>query len=202
MSDPRSTALAVAERVVLAARALGIETALIGAAAMAVHHHVRATKDVDLATVVDPRDQLRTLEAALAASGLHATLRMPDADDALGGVLVVWEHEDEDGDPVDPVEVVNFWNPYRPTDTPGRVAIERALSIDESSPLRCVRLPDLIALKLHAGSRRDHADIVDLLVANPGADVADIRATAGPYDRDGQLDVLIAEATALRARSR
>jgi hypothetical protein len=44
----------LAERVDAAARELGIDTAVIGATALAVHRFVRATGDIDLATAVDP----------------------------------------------------------------------------------------------------------------------------------------------------
>ena len=61
--------------------------------------------------------------------------------------------------------------------------------------LKYVQLPDLIALKLYAGNRKDLADIVEVLVANPNANLDEIRAVAGPYDRTSELETLIAEAT-------
>jgi hypothetical protein len=187
---------ALAERVVTVARGLGIETALIGAAAFAVHNYVRATQDVDLATTVNPHTALRELEQALVGTGLRARLRLPDEDDVLGGVLVVWEREDEDGELLEAVEVVNFSNPFRPQNNPARDAIRNAMPLDEESPLRCVQLPDLVALKLYAGSRQDLADVVQLLIRNPDADVDAVRAAASPYDSDVQLETLIAEAAA------
>jgi uncharacterized membrane protein len=53
MLDPAQS-IALAERVVTAARQLGFETALIGAAALAVHRYTRGTEDIDLAVAVDP----------------------------------------------------------------------------------------------------------------------------------------------------
>ena len=47
------TPLELAERVAEIARGLGIETALIGATALAVHGYVRGTLDIDLASIVD-----------------------------------------------------------------------------------------------------------------------------------------------------
>lgn len=44
----------------------------------------------------------------------------------------------------------------------------------------------------------DLADIGELLVRNPAADLEQIRLAAQPYDRDGNLELLIAEAS-LRA---
>jgi predicted nucleotidyltransferase len=186
----------LAERVAEVARRLGIETAVIGAAAFAVHHYVRATKDIDLATAVDPYTELRNLERELSALGLHVERRLPDDEDALGGLLRVWEHEDEDGDPLDPVEVVNFVNPHRRVRTPAVDAIKNAMPIDDASPLRYVRLADLVALKLYAGARRDLADVVDLLVRNPDADLDEIRTTCARYGFEATLEPLIAEASA------
>ena len=197
MDDP-SAQLLLAERVVETARGLGIETALIGANAMAVHNYVRGTEDVDLASAVDPGTQLVALQRAVEGAGLRTVLRLPDEDGPRGGVLVVWEHSDDDGDPVDPVEVVNFVNPHRRRASPAMRAIERAEPIDTGSPVRCVRLPDLVALKLYAGSRMDLADIVELLVRNPDADLDDIRATGAPFDPAGVLEELIAEAARQR----
>jgi hypothetical protein len=193
MGDPAP--FEVAERVAEAARRLGIETALIGAAALAAHNYVRATEDVDFATSVDPRTELRSLQQALHDLGLHAELNMPDDEDVLGGVLGIWEHEDEDGRPLDLVEVVNFFNPYRPKPNPATAAIKNAVSLDEHTNLKYVRLPDLVALKLYAGGRQDLADIGELLVKNPDTDLDEVRAVAKPYDRGGDLERLIAEAS-------
>ncbi len=123
---------------------------------------------------------------------------MPDVDDPLGGVLTVWEAEaeDEDGDALHPVQIVNFENPHRPTKNPARTAIANAQPLDELDGLRYVTIPDLVALKLYSGSRRDHADVVELLARNRDADLQQVRAAASPYDRDNILETLIAEATA------
>lgn len=187
-------ASSLAERVAKAAHQLGIDTALIGAAALAAHHYVRGTDDIDFATSVDPRTTLQELQEALVHGGLHAKLNMPDDEDVLGGVLGVWEREDAEGAPLEVVEVVNFYNPYRPRPNPAARAIRNAVPLEEGSRLRYVRLPDLVALKLYAGGRTDLADIGELLVKNPNADVAKIRETAAPYDRDDNLERLIEEA--------
>jgi hypothetical protein len=189
-----SAQLALAERVAETAARLGIETALIGAAALAAHDYVRGTEDVDLGSAVDPSTRLTALERELAGEGLHTKLRLPDDQDPLGGVLVVWDREGDDGEPVGQVEVVNFVNPLRPARTPAARAIAHAQRLDDSSLLRCVTLPDLIALKIYAGARQDFGDIVELLARNPDADLDAIRASAAPFDAGGVLEELIAEA--------
>lgn len=195
MFEPESS-LSLAERVAVACSELGFECALIGAAALAVHRYARGTEDVDLAVNVDPVSQLASLERALMADGLRTRLRLPDDEDSLGGVLAIWSVEDADGSPVDTVDVVNFHNPFNPVRNPGAAAIARARPLDDLS-MRCVTLEDLIALKLYAGGLTDRADIIELLVQNPDADIALIRSTAAPFDADGGLDRLIEAARKL-----
>jgi hypothetical protein len=76
-SDP-AAALRLAERVAEAASSLGLESALTGAAALAVHRYTRGTEDIDLAVAVDPQRQLLALERELSARGLATRIRMPD----------------------------------------------------------------------------------------------------------------------------
>lgn len=184
MLDPDKT-LALAEQVSQAAESLGIQTALIGATALAVHGFTRGTDDVDLASVVPP-DTLRQLLTVSKAAGLKAKLRLPD-DDLPGGVLVVWASEDQNGDPIDVGEVVNFYNPLRPVANPAAKAIARAFPLDVLR-LRCVALPDLVALKLYAGSGGDLNDIVQLLANNPDTDLDAVRSIAQPFDKANSLD--------------
>ena len=193
MVDPQ-TPVDLAERVASVARGLGIETAVIGAYALAVYGYVRATTDLDLATVAS-LDQLQRLAEALRDEGLQTRLSLPDDLDVLGGVLRVWIRIDEDGDPFEPIEVINFFNPHRPRRAPAADAVSRAIGIAERPALRYVQLDDLIALKLDAGSRADLADVVELLKRNASADRATIRATSKRYGFD-VIDVLIAEADA------
>lgn len=167
----------LAEQVTDAATGLGIELALIGANALAFHNYVRGTSDVDFATHAS-QAELGALRDVLELAGLK--VHAPDDEDPLGGMLVVWEEEDEDGAPVEPVEVVNFDNPYRDRTNPGREAVRTAEPIAGSS-MRCVRLPFLVALKLFAGALDDRADVVALLRANPMADREEIRAVCEQY---------------------
>lgn len=195
MLDP-ATSLALAEQVAETARQLGFDSALIGAAALAVHRYTRGTEDIDLAVAVDPDRDLVAIGNALVSRGLQTRIRLPDDED-LGGMLTVWASVDEDGQPADVVEVVNFHNPLRIVSTPAKPAIARARALP-GSPLRCVTIEDLIAFKLYAGGLMDHADIVELLARNPDADLATVRSVAAPFDTDGQLEALIDEAAAVR----
>lgn len=186
-------AIRLAERVAEAARSLGFESALIGAAALAVHRYTRATEDIDLAVSVDPERKLAELGRALSRGGLLTELRMPDDDDPLGGLLSVREPLDSESNPV---EVVNFLNPWRPVRSPARDAIARAQPLP-GTKLRCVTIEDLVALKLYAGGLQDHADVVQLLARNPEIDRELVRRIAGPYDRDRVLERLLVQADAL-----
>lgn len=179
----------LAERVTVAAAQLGIPTALIGATALAAHNYVRGTADIDLAAAVDPFRELRRLQEVLQAEGLHAELNLPDADDVLGGVLRVRIHADDD----DLVEIVNFQNPMNLSRNPGAEAVRAATALGPSTPLRCVTLAHLVALKLYAGSRRDQADVVELLRRNPEADLASVRDVCTRHGSSDLLEELLGE---------
>ncbi len=196
MLDPVAT-LDLAEQVTAAAKRLGFDAALIDAAALAVHRYTRGTEDIDLAVSVIPSTQLSALAQVLAGAGLHTRLRLPDDEDPLGGVLSVWAWDDEAGEPAGIVEVVNFFNPGRTGRNPARDAITRAATL-EGGRLRCVTLEDLVALKLYAGGLTDLADVAQLLVHNPEADLDAVRAVAAPYDEGRHLEALIAEAARIR----
>jgi hypothetical protein len=162
---------------------------------MAVHRYVRATKDIDLATATSI-GELRRLEKAVRDAGLLTQLRLPDDMDELGGVLVVYQRVDEDGDPLEPLDVVNFTNPYRPRRTPAIAAIRNAMDVPGRA-LRCPRLADLIALKLDTGARKDQADVVEVLACNPDADLDEIRATCRSFGFE-IIEQLIAESIEIR----
>ena len=189
--DPQNP-VDLAEIVATQARSLGVETALIGAYALAAHHYVRATEDLDLAAFVQ-LPQLEALKQLLETEGLRARLNYPDEQDPIGGVLSVWTREDEDGVPIEPVEIVNFRNPHLPRVSPAIVAIRDAIPLNEKPALRYVRLHDLIAMKLDAGGPGDIADVRQLLSKNPDADREEIRSTCKRYGFD-VIDELIAEA--------
>jgi hypothetical protein len=200
MLDP-ARSIALAERVADIARRLGFESALIGAGALAVHRYTRGTEGIDLAVDLDPGLQLAGLAQALPDNGLRATLRPPDDDDPLGGVITIHPALDDPGGPDDRVEVVNFRNPGNPVRNPGPGALARTRPLPESA-LRCVTVEVLVALKLYAGGLADHADIVELLARNPDVDPAQLRAIASPFDAKGILEGLVEQAAQRRATPR
>lgn len=189
--------LRLAEHVAETARGLGIETALIGAYALAAHDYVRATADLDLATVVQ-LDELRALRGELEVAGLHTALTSPDEQDDLGGTLTIWEQADEDGAPIEPVEIVNFLNVLRPRVNPAAEAIRHAIPLEGKPALKYPRIEHLIALKVDAGGPKDDLDVIELLQRNRDVDVELIRATCKRYGLD-KIDKLI-EVAARRLR--
>jgi predicted nucleotidyltransferase len=151
---------------------LGVESALIGAAALAAHGYPRATEDIDLAVATDPFSVLEAARQRISADlAVEATLALPDAADPLGGVLTVT------GEDFDPIQVVNFVNPMGSGLNPGAEAIRTAVSgIVEGTSLRVVDLPHLVALKLYAGGPKSMLDVIEVLDRNPDADREAIRA--------------------------
>lgn len=182
----------LAERVARIADALGIHTAVIGGYALAIHHFARATYDLDLGTSTQ-LDDVRRLRAAVEAEGLSCHLETPDDQDDLGGKLTIWVNTDEDGDPIDEVDVVNFFNVHRPRRNPAAEAIRNSLPVADGSALRYPTLHDLIALKVDAGGPKDHGDVIELLRQNRDADIETIRATCKKYGLD-KIDELIEHA--------
>jgi hypothetical protein len=168
---------------------LGVETAVIGALALAVHKYVRQTVDLDLATSIEPFSALPAVQRALEQAGFTTDLRQPDADDPLGGVLEVTRKE------IQPIEIVNFLNPLAPRAAtladeaihaaiPGRIA---------GSSLRVVTLPHVIALKLYAGGPRSRNDVIELLERNQPLHPNEIRAVCARHGLTEPLEAILKE---------
>ncbi len=188
MTDAVEAALDMAEGVADALARHGVATVLIGAAAMAVHGYPRATQDLDLATVDVPLDTLRAVAQALREAGHAVTLREPDADDPLGGLLRV-----EAGDDLQ-VDVVNFGNPWTgATRRLGRAALDSPTRPLAGRRLAVVDVPTLVLLKLAAGARLDLRDAAELLGRHPGLDHAALRARCVALRIDKKLDRVLAD---------
>jgi predicted nucleotidyltransferase len=174
MSDAART-LEVAAEVAAVLSERGARCAVIGAVALAVHGYPRATADLDLATLVRTLRDLDAIAEALRARGYDVHVSPPDADDPLGGVLTVVATD------ADPVQIVNYFNPWSGWSVVGKEAIETA-EPDVLLGLAVVDVPHLIALKLYAGGRKSALDVLELLSRHP-PEVLD--ATRAVCDRLG-----------------
>lgn len=140
----------------------GARSAVIGAVALAVRGYPRATEDLDLATLVDPIKVLPSIAEELRRRGYEVDVSLPDAEDSLGGVLTVR------AEGADPVQVVNYFNPWTGWVEVGKEAIETAEG-EALPPLAVVDVPHLVALKLYAGGRKSELDVLELLERQPAS---------------------------------
>jgi len=183
--DPRDRrTLEAAERVAALLGEYGADCALIGALALAVHGYPRSTGDVDLATATDPYGVLAKLSRQLRDEGFEVRFNEPDAQDQLGGMLNI------ERDDIDPVQVVNFLNPFTAGISLGREAVEAALPLEGSS-LRVVDLPHLIALKLFAGGPKSQADVEELLARNTDVDLDSVRSVCRSHGLEDELEAVL-----------
>jgi hypothetical protein len=164
LSPPPQAFLELAEKIVVLLEKRSIDALVIGGYALAAHKYVRSTEDLDLGINTN-KFTLEAIRAELEDCGYRAELRMPDANDALGGVIDVQDVNDAF------VQIVNFDN------SPGggfpraiRDALKIATPLLPSSRLRVIPLPHLVALKLYAGGRDSLSDIRELLGKNPDVD--------------------------------
>ena len=181
--DDSDAILHAAETVVGILKQHRVDAVVIGAIALAAHHYVRQTDDIDLGVNADV-PTLRTVVDSLRREGFAAELREPDGTDPLGGVIDVTG-------PFGLLQIISYADRFP-------AVIEDALRsaelvVREGSPLRLVPIPHLIALKLYAGGHKSKADIVELLVRNPDIDLDEVRALCRRYRLRG-LEELIAEA--------
>ncbi len=165
----------------------GGHCAVIGAVALAAHGYARTTRDLDLATELDPVTQMRDIEAICRQEGMHAVLRLPDAEDPRGGVLTVH------GQASHPVQLVNFHNPLRATRNPGADAIATSCALIAGSPLRIAGVAQLVALKLYAGGFKSKLDVLELLRCQPAIDRGALEACCTPYGLQDELAEILAE---------
>lgn len=175
--------LQAAEKVSAILQGFQIDSVVIGAIAMAAHHYIRYTEDVDLGINTD-LSTLRKISATLREDEeFQVTLREPDASDPLSGVIDV-------RGAFGMVQIVNFGQTFP-------VVIEDAwrestFTVHPESNLRLAPLPHLIALKLYAGGFKSLADIAELLKRNPNADLNEVRAVCNAYRLRG-LEEIISE---------
>jgi len=160
-----------AEAVTRLAHSLGHDFVVIGAAALAGHHYVRLTNDLDLGGILS-LDQLRGLAEALKQKGYPGELREPDADNPLGGGLDITGCFGQ-------IQIISFYDRF-----PAVIedALQEAnLRVAEDSPLRIIPLPHLVVLNLYASGLKSMTDIVEVLSLNEDADLDAIDALCERY---------------------
>ncbi|ACL67333.1 hypothetical protein A2cp1_4013 [Anaeromyxobacter dehalogenans 2CP-1] len=162
----------------------GIQTAIVGSVAVAVHGYPRATRDLDLGVAVVAFKVLQPAAAELRKLGYDVHASEPSVDDPVGGIITV------SGDDFDPIEIVNLRSPGGRYGRVAREAIASAQQLAELG-LPVVDLPHLVALKLVAGSRKDELDVLELLRANPEK-VDDVVAACGKYRLRKHLERVLA----------
>lgn len=177
------SALRVAEDVADVLRQQGVQPLVIGAIALAAHHYVRSTEDIDLGVNADLAT-MRRVASLLRAKGFDVELREPDAADPLNGVIDV-------SGSFGLIQVISFADRFP-------AVIEDALQssqlvVRDGSSLAIVPVPHLVALKLYAGGFKAKADVVELLRRNPELDVGEVRKLCRRFRLRG-LEALIREA--------
>ncbi len=185
MQDP-GTLLDAAEQVMLILEQHQVDAVVIGAVALAAHHYVRMTHDLDLGVNADIHS-LRAITSSLGAAGFKAELREPDGQDPLGGVIDITGS-------FGLLQIISFADRFPSV-------IEDALRattvpIRPGSRLKLVPLPQLVALKLYAGGLKSRADVLELLTRNSEADLDEIRNACRRYRVSG-LDAILRERQSL-----
>ena len=161
---------------------LRVDAVVIGGVALAAHHYVRLTYDIDLGVNVNV-EKLHEIASSLKQAGFHIELREPDSQDPLGGVI------DVKGS-FGLLQIISFADRFP-------AVIDDALSthpvaLCPGSALKIIPLPQLVALKLYAGGLKSKADILELLKRNPDTDLKEISDVCKRYRLQG-LDDIISE---------
>jgi hypothetical protein len=153
----------------------GIDYAVIGALAVAVHGVVRASVDAD-AVVAAAVPQLRELQTKLKAGGLFVELRSGGVDDPIGAMMIVM---DRYGNRVDLLAGIQGLD--------GGI-YQRSITLQPSgirAALKIVGREDLIAMKLAAGSPKDLMDAEGCIaVAGDSLDADLVRKLARHFGRE------------------
>ena len=157
------------------------EFAVIGGLALAAHGAARATIDLDLLVSGEDADRLHDILTALGYETLHRSENVANYASKQPG----------DGR----VDVLFVRRPR------GRAILERArpLPVLHRDDLRVVDASDLIGLKVQSSSndparrRIDVADIEQLLRLAPELDLQRVREYFRLFDRESELDALLAE---------
>jgi len=160
-----------------------VDAIVIGALALAAHHYVRYTEDLDLGINTDNETLHQIANELREKEGFQVSLREPDANDPLSGVIDITGH-------FGMLQIINFGQTFPAVIIDGWRDAE--LTIRSGSDLRLIPLPHLVALKLYAGGFKSKADISELIKRNPDLDLDHVRAVCKSY-RLGGLEEIISE---------
>jgi hypothetical protein len=187
--SPRAArSLDVARRVHELLAAKGLQSAVIGSIALALHGYVRATRDLDLGVAVLGFGTLANVAEELRAQGFDVHVGEPAPDDELGGVITV------NGPDFDPIQIVNLTAPGGKRGKLARAAITGARQVP-GLDLPVVDVPHLVALKLVTGSRKDEIDVLELLDNNPTIRLGDVQEVCRQHRLGATLERLLKPST-------
>ena len=153
---------------------------VIGAVALAAHHYVRHTHDIDIG-VSTALSVLQEVADSLNSAGLSAELSQPDMSDPLGGVVNI-------AGSFGLVQIVIFGDRF-PAVIQDAIR-DSKMVLRPGSPLKLAPLPQLVALKLYAGEFKSKADILKVLRRNPDADLHGVLTTCKRYGLHGLEEIL------------
>ena len=126
----------------------------MGAYALALHGHLRATRDVDVLLGMHP-SQLRAFRQKVQAAGFQVDMRLGDEHDPIPAVL---EIRDAAGGLVEMLAGLRGLDP---------AAFARGLTVPFSgNDLKVVGREDLIAMKCYAGRPQDLIDVKEALAGS------------------------------------
>lgn len=132
----------------------GIDYAVIGAMAAAVHGTIRGTTDADAVLSISLQ-RLKKLEIALAQTGLLTELRRGDQDDPIPAMLVVRDAHDNR---VDLLAGLRGLDPN---------SFSRTIAVPfHGDSIRVIGCEDFIAMKCFAGGPQDLVDAREALRTN------------------------------------
>jgi len=162
--NPTEPLLKHAERVGEILEDHSLPAVVIGGLALAAHGYIRFTQDVDLGLTAS-HDQLEALSKDLEKNGYQVEYRVAGPEDPLGGVIDIITEAGL-------VQVISYAERFP------RV-ISDALQyspfdLSEDSSLKIAPITQLVAMKLYAGGIKSKADILEVLRANPEANIDDI----------------------------
>jgi hypothetical protein len=165
MTNPDAL-LAAAERIASRLAGRGIHAVLIGASALAAHRYVRHTEDIDLGVNVAICD-LGSVAEGLREAGYEVSVREPDGQDPLGGVIDI-------SGPFGLVQIVNFGERFPAVIDSGHADRGAIRSLCRQYRLRGLEplIREADAIECDSRKIRDVSRFIDLPHADSGSQSA------------------------------